>query len=296
MNYHDLAALDESFSGLANTILRNRVMAEQQKERQQAAGVQQQDLGLRRQMLEQQIARENSLRQYEADRLAETKRHNQSLEGGKDEGKVDAYLQGPEGAVMHFAGPKSSLDKMMEGAAAQGKPLKQVEKPDVSDAYATITKDTPNGKFTFHPRNAQEFDAITTKLKAFPSVPATRPADVEKDTAAADLEGQAAKTTDEAMKKDLLARAAALRSGIGRPDPTEYETQTQVLERDPDTGRSVRTVQRKVKAGQSGAGAASPMKLPNAKKDLQKGKVYQTARGAATWDGAQFIPLQSANP
>jgi hypothetical protein len=37
------------------------------------------------------------------------------------------------------------------------------------------------------------------------------------------------------------------------------------------------------------AAAEKPLDLPKAKTDLVKGKIYNTARGPATWDGEKFV-------
>lgn len=44
--------------------------------------------------------------------------------------------------------------------------------------------------------------------------------------------------------------------------------------------------------GASAGPTAEPMALPKKKEELQKGQRYQTAKGVATWDGTQFIPVK----
>lgn len=84
------------------------------------------------------------------------------------------------------------------------------------------------------------------------------PAGMELDRAAAELEKQASTEADPAAKQILLERAKKLRSGIGREDPTQYVDETEVLERDED-GKPLRTRRRKVRADQvSSAPSTAP--------------------------------------
>ena len=93
MNYRDIEMLNQSMSGLGDTLLRNRMMAEQKAERAQSAAERAQDRGdrLAAQKYNQEAEKER-LNQQILDRLANNKiRELQEIRGEKQDAETAVY-------------------------------------------------------------------------------------------------------------------------------------------------------------------------------------------------------------
>jgi len=124
MNYRDIEMLNQSMSGLGDTLLRNRMMAEQKADRAQAAAERAQDRGdrLAAQKFNQEAEKER-LNQQVLDRLANNRiREAQEMRGESQDTATAKYREAQEtrGAAQDTATAKYREDTLK----AQRKALK----------------------------------------------------------------------------------------------------------------------------------------------------------------------------
>ena len=150
MNYRDIEMLNQSMSGLGDTLLRNRMMAEQKVERAQSAAERAQDRGdrLAAQKYNQEAEKER-LNQQILDRLANNKiRELQEIRGEKQDAATAAYRQDTLSAQdkqTEALSQRASNEKADRAAKIASDSLKQ-SKEDLLDYMDLIANQVKDGK------------------------------------------------------------------------------------------------------------------------------------------------------
>lgn len=246
-SYRDVEMLNSSIDRLGDSLLRNRVLDEQKRERETARSDRKNEFDATRQDRRREFDETQRARgqQYDAQ-----KAHWQKLEEAT---KLQTTLRS---AAAQAAAMKESM-ALLGAQVREGK----ITNEEATQFWVSSLEEHPEiaGQFKNTPQfktiTSGKFDwAVVGKPKPLANA---QPADVETDAAAAELEALAAKLPDGAEKSTLLSRAKSLRSGIGRQDPTAYVEETEVVERD-DYERPLVTRKRRIPADQTNSGAKKP--------------------------------------
>ena len=159
MNRADVVLLNQSLEQLGNSLLQRQIMAQ------------------RNRALDEEQSNNAAQRTIQMQRAQAEESHYNKMESAQEnaakkasEGMVDAWIQAPGGGIVNFKGSKTALDAMLKSAQANGSNMQVVDQPKTKPTIATISKDTPNGRFTFHVNSAEDFDAARKAVDALPAL------------------------------------------------------------------------------------------------------------------------------
>jgi len=202
MNYKDVALLNSSLDQLGDTLLKQRMIDEQVKERAASQAI---------------ASRRTDI---DAARMAAEQTHYNNMETKGQEGTVNTWLGTDDGGILNFHGPKAAMDALVQKSAAAGKPLKVVPQPKTPAPYADISKTLPDGStIRFHTRTQDEANNVMDTVSKLPSAP--RPGFNTKETA-----NTKARESELAKAKDLRDQAAS------ESDATSAERQVMLQQAD----------------------------------------------------------------
>lgn len=222
INHLDIEMLDRSMSNLGNSFRQNRLDDQRVKQ-------QQIEDELRRKMLD-----------IDQSRWDATQKHQTAMETSAAAGKVDSWLQGDDGGVVHYSGTPDGLKTVIDGAKQQGKTLKILESPPTSKPqYGVFKTETPLGQFEFHMMKPEDVDIVMKKAKeiggAKPSAQPGQSSTAKELETASVYRDKAATEADPTKKQQYLDYADVLekRAKAQAVQPEDYET---VKTKDEETG------------------------------------------------------------
>lgn len=279
----DVSNLNASMRGVGDTFAERRQEAMQQQKLDIEEEMRQKMLDAEMRRLELEQGRQNVLSQ----------------------GTVDTWLQGEDGGTVHFQGPQSGLQTLLQQSEDKGKPLTQLDQPPTSKPqYGVFKTSTPLGDMEFHLSTPEDVDKVTAMAKQMGGKAINHQSEeagpIQMDKYAADLENQADELdagqasgpgqydpTVAAQSARLRERARQVRQG-NRVDPTQFQIVTSTAPADPmnPTGARTSVTQRVPMTspvfGQPGAPVPAPPLDPTKR---VPGQSYATPRGVMRWSG-----------
>lgn len=165
-----------------------------------------------------------------ADRRSDLEdRRQKAVEEKVDQGQVESWLTGDDGALVQYRGNPNGLQQLQEQAAARGKPLKLTKAPDRKANIGSFRTQTPLGELTFHLDSPDQVETVmgmaakaggTGKQPGEFNTRATRDTEYQAQLEAA---VEAATTPEEAAT--AARRLAIFKENRGGPAETETITE-----------------------------------------------------------------------
>lgn len=271
LSREDVLMLENSMQNLGNTFRQRRL--DQERTGQQAV--------------------ENDLRE----RMFQSQEKNRVEDNARiGAGTIEAWLQGPDGgAPVHFSGPKTGLDQLIQSAQTAGKPLRVVQKPDPAiKTPFKISSDIGVGTITSEHASLEEAQKALEAYKQAggktPQRPGLPAAAIQYINKADELDQQANDTeaTDPEGAQALRSSAQLLREHVRKRQPAPVRLGSEKVI-DPATGNEKVTYQYDRQPGASAPQPKGKLSVEQAREYLKKaGGDKNKARQMATQDGYVF--------